>query len=233
MIFSNRLILIATTGLTSSTSIRAPVPNESPAGIGRPVCQAPSAGRKPGRCGAAGVRQLADACIQEAASAYAARPPRLPWTAASAGQRGGTPTSLLHLCKAVAAALAIAFHAMGARDISSSPGAALLLAGGATRRRARGRASLAARRWCCRGGRPGRKRSSLGASSDARGGIMSELLLDAAGRRRSPATLPHFHAGRPPRNRGSATPQTLQPSRRSLPSCAPPATASTDSACAA
>src|SRR5512133_2071478 len=34
------------------------------------------------------------------------------------------------------------------------------------------------------------------------GGVMSELLLDAAGRRRSPATLPHFHAGRPPRNKG-------------------------------
>jgi integrase len=31
---------------------------------------------------------------------------------------------------------------------------------------------------------------------------MSELLLDAAGRRRSPATLPEFHAGRPPRNKG-------------------------------
>jgi hypothetical protein len=31
---------------------------------------------------------------------------------------------------------------------------------------------------------------------------MSELLLDAAGRRRSPATLPDFHAGRPPRNKG-------------------------------
>jgi len=30
---------------------------------------------------------------------------------------------------------------------------------------------------------------------------MSELLLDAAGRRRSPATLPAFHAGRPPRNK--------------------------------
>jgi integrase len=27
-------------------------------------------------------------------------------------------------------------------------------------------------------------------------------LLDAAGRRRSPATLPGFHAGRPPRNKG-------------------------------
>jgi hypothetical protein len=26
--------------------------------------------------------------------------------------------------------------------------------------------------------------------------------LDAAGRRRSPATLPGYHAGRPPRNKG-------------------------------
>jgi site-specific recombinase XerD len=31
---------------------------------------------------------------------------------------------------------------------------------------------------------------------------MSEVLLDPAGRRRSPATLPEFHAGRPPRNKG-------------------------------
>jgi hypothetical protein len=31
---------------------------------------------------------------------------------------------------------------------------------------------------------------------------MSELLCDAAGRRRSPATMPGFHAGRPPRNKG-------------------------------
>jgi hypothetical protein len=35
---------------------------------------------------------------------------------------------------------------------------------------------------------------------------MSELLLDAAGRRRSPATLPQFHAGRPPRNKGMRYP---------------------------
>jgi hypothetical protein len=27
-------------------------------------------------------------------------------------------------------------------------------------------------------------------------------VLDAAGRRRSPATLPGYHAGRPPRNKG-------------------------------
>jgi integrase len=42
---------------------------------------------------------------------------------------------------------------------------------------------------------------------------MSELLLDAAGRRRSPVTLPHFHAGRPPRNKGiryPADPPTVE-----------------------
>jgi integrase len=31
---------------------------------------------------------------------------------------------------------------------------------------------------------------------------MSELLLDRAGRRQSPATMPGFHTGRPPRNKG-------------------------------
>lgn len=35
---------------------------------------------------------------------------------------------------------------------------------------------------------------------------MSQVLLDAAGRRRSPATLPGFHAGRPPRNKGQRSP---------------------------
>jgi integrase len=42
---------------------------------------------------------------------------------------------------------------------------------------------------------------------------MSELLLDAEGRRRSPATLPEFHAGRPPRNKGMrypADPPTIE-----------------------
>jgi hypothetical protein len=38
--------------------------------------------------------------------------------------------------------------------------------------------------------------------SRARGGVMSELLLDRAGRRRSPATLPGFHAGHAPGNKG-------------------------------
>jgi hypothetical protein len=31
---------------------------------------------------------------------------------------------------------------------------------------------------------------------------MSKLLFDRAGRSRSPATMPGFHAGRPPRNKG-------------------------------
>jgi integrase len=35
---------------------------------------------------------------------------------------------------------------------------------------------------------------------------MTELLFDAAGRRRSPATMPGFHAGRPPRNKGRRYP---------------------------
>jgi hypothetical protein len=49
--------------------------------------------------------------------------------------------------------------------------------------------------------------------SDTRGGAMSEPMLDAAGRRRSPATLPEFHAGRPPRNKGMrypADPPTIE-----------------------
>lgn len=32
--------------------------------------------------------------------------------------------------------------------------------------------------------------------------ITEETLLDAAGRPRSPATLPGYHSGRPPRNKG-------------------------------
>jgi hypothetical protein len=62
---------------------------------------------------------------------------------------------------------------------------------------------------------------------------MSELLLDAAGRRRSPATLPEFHAGRPPRNKGMRYPATHPRSRRSSPSCAARATAFTAAGCAA
>jgi integrase len=46
---------------------------------------------------------------------------------------------------------------------------------------------------------------------------MAEVLLDAAGRRRSPATLPGFHAGRPPRKKGvryPADPPTVEEDRR-------------------
>jgi hypothetical protein len=32
--------------------------------------------------------------------------------------------------------------------------------------------------------------------------MQSSVLLDCAGRRRSPATLPGYHQGRPPRNKG-------------------------------
>ncbi len=35
---------------------------------------------------------------------------------------------------------------------------------------------------------------------------MSQVVLDAVGRRRSPATMPGFHAGRPPRNKGQRYP---------------------------
>jgi site-specific recombinase XerD len=42
---------------------------------------------------------------------------------------------------------------------------------------------------------------------------MPEVLFNAAGRRRSPATMPGFHAGRPPRNKGQrypADPPTIE-----------------------
>jgi hypothetical protein len=51
----------------------------------------------------------------------------------------------------------------------------------------------------------------------------STPLLDCAGRRRSPATLPGYHQGRPPRNKGLQIRQTLLRLRRSSRSCAPPA----------
>jgi site-specific recombinase XerD len=35
------------------------------------------------------------------------------------------------------------------------------------------------------------------------------LVLDVAGRRRSPATMPGYHAGRPPRNKGMRYPADL------------------------
>src|SRR5829696_1169387 len=52
-------------------------------------------------------------------------------------------------------------------------------------------------------GAPGRAaRPIVGFVPRARGGIMSEPSLDRAGRRRSPATLPGFHAGHAPGSKG-------------------------------
>jgi site-specific recombinase XerD len=42
----------------------------------------------------------------------------------------------------------------------------------------------------------------VGLSFKPEEGVMESVLLDAAGRRRSPATMPGFHSGRPPRNKG-------------------------------
>ncbi len=42
---------------------------------------------------------------------------------------------------------------------------------------------------------------------------MESVLLDAAGHRRSPATMPGYHRGRPPRNKGEeypADPPTIE-----------------------
>jgi integrase len=39
-----------------------------------------------------------------------------------------------------------------------------------------------------------------------KGGFMESMLLDVAGHRRSPATMPGYHRGRPPRNKGEQYP---------------------------
>jgi hypothetical protein len=62
---------------------------------------------------------------------------------------------------------------------------------------------------------------------------MSELLLDRAGRRRSPATMRGFHAGRPPRNKGLRYPADPPKVEEIIPSCAPPATTRTGAGSAA
>jgi hypothetical protein len=57
-------------------------------------------------------------------------------------------------------------------------------------------------------------------------------MLDAAGRRRSPATLPGYHAGRPPRNKGMrypADPPTVE--ERSWRLCVTPPMTVTAGAC--
>jgi hypothetical protein len=55
--------------------------------------------------------------------------------------------------------------------------------------------------------------------------------LDAAGQCRSPATLPGYHAGRPPRNKGLHYPLTRPPSTRPSRSCATPPMTVTAGAC--
>lgn len=57
-------------------------------------------------------------------------------------------------------------------------------------------------------------------------------VLDAAGRRRSPATLPGYHAGRPPRNKGIRYPAASPTVDEIVASCAMPPTAVTAGACA-
>lgn len=59
-----------------------------------------------------------------------------------------------------------------------------------------------------------------------------ERPLDAAGRRRSPATLPGYHAGRKPANKGRRYPATRQWSMRSWRLCVKRATIATAAGCA-
>jgi hypothetical protein len=59
---------------------------------------------------------------------------------------------------------------------------------------------------------------------------MSELQLDRAGRRRSPAAMPGFHAGRAPGNKGLRYP--ADPPKVESPSCGPPVTTRTVAGCA-
>jgi hypothetical protein len=56
-------------------------------------------------------------------------------------------------------------------------------------------------------------------------------VLDPAGRRRSPATLPGYHAGRPPRNKGRLYPADPPTVEEIVAACARPATTDTASAC--
>jgi len=52
----------------------------------------------------------------------------------------------------------------------------------------------------------------VGAVLSSSGGAMTTL-IDAAGRRRSPTTMPGYHVGRPPRNKGlryPADPPTVE-----------------------
>jgi hypothetical protein len=58
------------------------------------------------------------------------------------------------------------------------------------------------------------------------------VVLDSAGRRRSPATLPGYHTGRAPRNKGMRYRLTRRRSRRSSPSCVSTAKTAAGGGCA-
>jgi hypothetical protein len=60
--------------------------------------------------------------------------------------------------------------------------------------------------------------------------MVDARLLDSAGRRRSPASLPGYHAGRIPRNKGQRYPADPLRTEESSLSCAAQATTCTASA---
>src|SRR5215204_3990070 len=131
-------------------------------------------------------------------------------TASLPGAAGDSSCGVSLCARRSSVTRAVAFHAGGCFRVTRAADNWLLLS---WRRESRSRPSDGAAVLRGAAGAPLLVRSSLGAISDARGGVMSELLLDAAGRRRSPATLPQFHAGRPPRNKGMrypADPPTIE-----------------------
>lgn len=60
---------------------------------------------------------------------------------------------------------------------------------------------------------------------------MKPIMLDAAGHRRSRVTMPDYHRGRTPRNKGCRYPADHQQLTRSSRSCAPPAMVRTPPGC--
>ena len=120
---------------------------------------------------------------------------------------------------------------LGVADVGGHPASALLLSSsGAEWTLASKRALL-----CAVGaaGAPLRVSEQARAVSEPEGGPMSELLLDAAGRRRSPATLPTFHAGQSPRNKGMRYPADPPTTEEIVVSCGTSATRPTVAGCAA
>ena len=145
---------------------------------------------------------------------------------ASAGARS-VPASLVHPQKAAATGSLSPSMRLGPDGVGRRPDYALLL----FLERGRGPSGawpravgFHASRRGVRAGRDALSEGSVGAVSDARGGVMSELLLDAAGRRRSPATCPATTPAGRRATRASATRPTRRRSRRSWRSCATPAT---------